>query len=565
MKRFTKAMVALLLMAAMTVTLCPAVSAANYRNFVDVPWSYEVQYRDAINYAADNGLMLGYDSGYFMPDQYVTRQEFIVVMFRASGDTGTYNDAAVFTDVSASSPFYNAIGWAINKGITAGTSATTFSPENLVTREQAMLFLYRFAGLLGYDRTADEDISQAGDYNLVETYAYPAFSWAYEYGILTRQSNSENINPKGTIVRKNSAFFINKFRTNIEGIVFGRDNYCFNNIRAEFEGGYAIGLALSADDWNLFGEYALNQGLSNDKIKKITSGWWQGACYGMAVTCVLDYYGKIDMNDTCCNDVSTIYGIPALIDLTNPAHKLTVDNDSSSLTLTVAESKLNLYQISQHIPKIAEWCTVMDESEGLNKLLNDLDHSGLGVLCYYFTRENGRSGGHAVVAYGKPIETENGYRVKVYDNQVGNQQSWLEITRTGNELTGVITKPGATDYITYCVFRSDFDVYDTYGFAISEPDDWSFDSSDELDNYVMIEVCATGDFTVTNTDGESFTFDLQSGTGVTGDMKIVGMNLLPYGEDSPCYFQFLVEPSEDFFCTVENDAELISFYVTETA
>ena len=155
MKRFAKIMVALLLVAAMIVTLCPAVGAVNYRNFVDVPNSYPVEYRDAINYAADNGLMLGEGNGYFWPEEPVTRQEFMIVLFRASGDTGTYNQAAVFTDVPANSAFYNAIGWAVNKGITAGTSATTFSPENLVTREQAMLFLYRFAGVLGHDRTAN--------------------------------------------------------------------------------------------------------------------------------------------------------------------------------------------------------------------------------------------------------------------------------------------------------------------------------------------------------------------------------------------------------------------------
>lgn len=576
MKRFTKVMVALLLVAAMIVTLCPAVSAANYRNFVDVPWSYEVQYQDAINYAADNGLMLGYDSGYFMPDQFVTRQEFIVVMFRASGDTGTYNEAAVFTDVSASSPFYNAIGWAINKGITAGTSATTFSPENLVTREQAMLFLYRFAGVLGHDRTADEDITQAADYARVEPYAHTAISWAYEYGILTRSANTASINPKETLLRKHSALYINRFRRNVEGIVFGRDNYSFNNNALGFFSKYAPEYLITADDWNLFGEYMLNEWsdrdnpLDYDSIGDYTDIAWEGSCYGMAITTILDYLGKIDVNGDYCNDVDTLAEIPSLISFGNPHHNWVYDHDHPTFEFALLESKINYYQFTQHIPRIAQWSAFEIFSTELPDVLMKLEHGGIGIFSYFATYpstdENGNpievSVNHAVVIYGKPIETEKGYKVRVYDNRNCERECWLEIEGFKNadgslsSHVGYITYSNIRENVLWAKYEDDFSIYDTIGAEYHANTTYAMNSS-VLEESTLLEIRATGDFTITNAEGETLAFSISDKTGVSGTMDVSSINFVPYGESA--VFQFFVDPSDSFTCVADNGYEVFAF------
>lgn len=577
MKRFTKVMVALLLVAAMIVTLCPAVSAANYRNFVDVPWSYEVQYQDAINYAADNGLMLGYDSGYFMPDQFVTRQEFIVVMFRASGDTGTYNEAAVFTDVSASSPFYNAIGWAINKGITAGTSATTFSPENLVTREQAMLFLYRFAGVLGHDRTADEDITQAADYARVEPYAHTAISWAYEYGILTRSANTASINPKETLLRKHSALYINRFRRNVEGIVLGRDNYSFNNSSDDFVSAWAPTRLLSRDDWNRFGEYGLNQGLTAVEIDGILDSQWNGACYGMAVSTILDYLGKIDMNGEYCIGVNTLAEIPSPFDFTNNQHIDTTDHVHTNFPLTVIESKINLYQVSQRLPIFALYTDYGSPFDELPYMLEEMEHGGLGIFSYGFNSLAGQfdeEGNalydydyHSVVVYGKPVETDEGYKIRVYDNRDYQAECWLEIRIEeyiiGGETYrwdyGTITGLETQEDVVCCKFENDFTPFESFGAGPATST--SGINSLAESNTVMIEVVTDGDFVITNADGETIIMSHTNGFGASGTMPISSKNFIPCGDEA--VFQFFVEGSENFTCTGQNGNEVSSFSVRD--
>ena len=99
-------------------------------------------YYDAVLWAMQEGVTTGMDKNLFSPDATVTRGQFVTFLYRLSG---AKNDAAhPFTDVPAGSYYEAAIAWAYSKGITTGTSKTTFNPDSPCTRAQIITFLYRY-------------------------------------------------------------------------------------------------------------------------------------------------------------------------------------------------------------------------------------------------------------------------------------------------------------------------------------------------------------------------------------------------------------------------------------
>ena len=99
-------------------------------------------YYDAVLWAMQEGVTTGMGKNLFSPDATVTRGQFVTFLYRLSG---AKNDAAhPFTDVPAGSYYEPAIAWAYSKGITTGTSKTTFNPDSPCTRAQIITFLYRY-------------------------------------------------------------------------------------------------------------------------------------------------------------------------------------------------------------------------------------------------------------------------------------------------------------------------------------------------------------------------------------------------------------------------------------
>ena len=95
-------------------------------------------YSDAVNWAYENGLISG---STFNGDTPCTRSATVTYLWKLAGSPAA--DTAAFTDVAAGSEYAQAVAWAVKEGITAGTSATTFSPDNTCTRGQIVTFLYR--------------------------------------------------------------------------------------------------------------------------------------------------------------------------------------------------------------------------------------------------------------------------------------------------------------------------------------------------------------------------------------------------------------------------------------
>ena len=109
--------------------------------FVDVATgSY---YEDAVDWAVENGITKGTDDTHFSPDGICTRAQAVTFLWRAAGSPKPETRTMPFTDVPVGSYYYDAVLWAVENGITKGTSDTTFSPNMTCTRAQIVAFLWR--------------------------------------------------------------------------------------------------------------------------------------------------------------------------------------------------------------------------------------------------------------------------------------------------------------------------------------------------------------------------------------------------------------------------------------
>ena len=109
--------------------------------FVDVATgSY---YEDAVDWAVGNGITQGTDDTHFSPDGICTRAQAVTFLWRAAGSPKPETRTMPFTDIPAGSYYYDAVLWAVENGITKGTSDTTFSPNMTCTRAQIVAFLWR--------------------------------------------------------------------------------------------------------------------------------------------------------------------------------------------------------------------------------------------------------------------------------------------------------------------------------------------------------------------------------------------------------------------------------------
>lgn len=162
----------------------------------------------------------------FQPNETVSRAMVATVLYYFSRETGTYSSS--FTDVSSSAWYYNPVSWAAQKGIMYGTSNTVFNPNGMITREQLMATLYRYAGYRGKARDTTDRVSRCGDYSSISSYAIPAMNWAVNTGILHLGLPTACICPRSLVSRKWLAFYMSKLSSKVLGMEKA-DRYAFSN------------------------------------------------------------------------------------------------------------------------------------------------------------------------------------------------------------------------------------------------------------------------------------------------------------------------------------------------
>ena len=112
--------------------------------FSDV--SADAYYADAVQWAVENGITTGISDTVFAPDTSCTRAQAVTFLWRAAGSPAPKSADMSFTDVPANEYYYNAVLWAVENGIASGTSDTTFSPNEICSRAQIVTFLWRSKG-----------------------------------------------------------------------------------------------------------------------------------------------------------------------------------------------------------------------------------------------------------------------------------------------------------------------------------------------------------------------------------------------------------------------------------
>ena len=167
--------------------------------FTDVPES--AYYYDAVYWAVENGVTNGTSASTFSPNASCTRAQMVTFLWRAHGSPKA-TGANPFTDVSTSDYYYDAVLWAVANGVTNGTSATTFSPDAPVTRAQAVTFQWRAAGSPVVSGSSFGDVAS-------DAYYADAVAWAASEGV-TSGTSATTFSPDNDCTRGQIVTFLHR-------------------------------------------------------------------------------------------------------------------------------------------------------------------------------------------------------------------------------------------------------------------------------------------------------------------------------------------------------------------
>ena len=183
-----------------------AIKIGQTMNFIDVKTTD--YFYDSVKWAVNKGVTTGTSSTTFSPYNPCKRAEIVTFLWRAAGSPEPTTTRNPFRDVNAvtHSSYYKAILWASQKGITSGTSATAFSPDQVCTRAQIVTFLYRYAGKpSGYYSNPFKDVGATS-----EASYYNAILWASGKGITTGSSPT-TFSPYASCNRAEAVTFLYRY------------------------------------------------------------------------------------------------------------------------------------------------------------------------------------------------------------------------------------------------------------------------------------------------------------------------------------------------------------------
>ena len=169
-----------------------------------------------IDYCVRNRLMSGVGAGAFSPDTACTRAQIVKILYNRSGNQTDYSYYYLpFTDVAPGAWYYNAVAWAYYNDVTSGTSATMFTPNAAITRQQLVTFLYRYTVKYAPEFTGNAaPISTFPDAGSVANWAYAAMSWAVGNGLIkgnAHDNGPDYLDPNGSATRAQTATIIMRY------------------------------------------------------------------------------------------------------------------------------------------------------------------------------------------------------------------------------------------------------------------------------------------------------------------------------------------------------------------
>ena len=147
-------------------------------------------------------MMKGVSDDLFAPDDTTTRAMIVTILYRLEGEPEAKK--ASFKDIETGSWYEAAVNWAAEKGIVSGYNANPFAPTDKITREQMTAILYRYAGFKGKDVSQAADLSSFTDAGSVSDWAKTAISWAVDVHLISGMSSTTLV-PQGYATRAQTA------------------------------------------------------------------------------------------------------------------------------------------------------------------------------------------------------------------------------------------------------------------------------------------------------------------------------------------------------------------------
>ncbi|MBQ1501733.1 MAG: S-layer homology domain-containing protein [Firmicutes bacterium] len=161
-----------------------------------------------VAYVFDNGLMQGTSATSFSPNVTTSRGMIVTILWRLAGEPAAAD--STFADVAEGSYYEDAIAWAAANGVVKGYSSSAFGPDDSITREQMAAILYRYAELCGYDVSGSSDLAAYTDRSSVSEYALSAMQWANAEGLITGMTGT-TLSPQGSATRAQAAAILHRF------------------------------------------------------------------------------------------------------------------------------------------------------------------------------------------------------------------------------------------------------------------------------------------------------------------------------------------------------------------
>ncbi len=185
-------------------TTTPTPANRNTSGFTDV--SSADYFAESVQWAVQNGIAQGTGRGTFSPYQSCTRAQVVTFLWRAAGSpTGYGSGSSTFRDVARGCYYDSAVAWAVSRGITKGTDASTFSPDAVCTRAHAVTFLWRYSGApFTFTNTRFRDVPSS-------SYYAQAVAWAVNRGI-TEGSSSNTFSPDSSCTRAEFVTFLYRLK-----------------------------------------------------------------------------------------------------------------------------------------------------------------------------------------------------------------------------------------------------------------------------------------------------------------------------------------------------------------
>lgn len=165
-------------------------------------------YYNAVKYAVEKGLFSGVTDTQFGPNVSMTRGMLVTVLYKLEGRPAAGGNS--FIDVSSNAYYSNAVAWAASKNIVSGIGDGMFAPGQAISREQMVVILYKYAQSKGMDTSASASLSNFADYDKVSPWAREAMQWAVGAGLISGK-NGSILDPTGTATRAEVASILMNF------------------------------------------------------------------------------------------------------------------------------------------------------------------------------------------------------------------------------------------------------------------------------------------------------------------------------------------------------------------